>query len=242
VARYREDGNIEYIGRKDEQVKIRGYRIELGEIETRLKEHGLVKDAVVVTREAGENGGGEKRLVAYVVMAKAKAEEAEDGTREGGELEAVELSTMLRTYLARWLPEYMVPTAIVLLARLPLTPNGKLDRKALPSPEGEAYGQRSYEPPQGEMEEILANLWQELLGVERVGRHDNFFELGGHSLLAVRMFSHLLSTLNVQLELSTLFNYPELSLFAKKVLITSIEQEFDSMEFQNFVSAEESKS
>jgi acyl carrier protein len=158
------------------------------------------------------------------------------------ELEAGELSAMLRTHLAGWLPEYMVPTAIVRLARIPLTANGKLDRKALPAPEGEVYGQRTYEPPQGEMEEALANLWQELLGVERVGRHDSFFELGGHSLLAVRMLSHLLSNFNVQIELSTLFNYPQLSLFAKKVLITSIEQEFDSIDFQNFVSAEDSKS
>jgi len=136
----------------------------------------------------------------------------------------------------------MVPAAIVRLERIPLTANGKLDRKALPAPEGEAYSRRTYEPPQGEMEEVLANLWQELLGVERVGRHDNFFELGGHSLLAVRMLSHLLSNLNVQIELSTLFNCPQLSLFAKKVLIASIEQEFDSIEFQNLVSAEDSKS
>jgi amino acid adenylation domain-containing protein len=243
VARYREDGNIEYLGRKDEQVKIRGYRIELGEIEARLKEHGLVKEAVAVTRESGEENG-EKRLVAYVVMANATAEERGigDSTTEGREPDAGELSAMLRTYLAGWLPEYMIPAAIVRLERIPLTPNGKLDRKALPGPEGEAFAQRSYEPPQGEMEEVLANLWQELLGIERVGRHDNFFELGGHSLLAVRMLSHLLNNLNVQIELSTLFNYPQLSLFAKKVLIASIEQEFDSIEFQNFVSAEDSKS
>jgi amino acid adenylation domain-containing protein len=248
VGRYRDDGNIGYIGRRDEQVKIRGYRIELGEIEARLKEHGLVKEAVVVVRETGEDGGGEKRLVAYVVMVKAeemvevKERGVGDSILKGGELEPGELSMMLRTYLAGWLPEYMVPTAIVLLERIPLTTNGKLDRKALPAPEGEAFSQRTYEPPQGEMEETLANLWQELLGVERVGRHDNFFELGGHSLLAVRMLSHLLSNLNVQIELSTLFNYPQLSLFAKRVLITSIEQEFDSTEFQNLVSAEESKS
>jgi amino acid adenylation domain-containing protein len=252
VGRYRGDGNIEYIGRKDEQVKIRGYRIELGEIEARLKDHGLVKEAVVIAREAGEDGGGEKRLVAYVVMAEAEVkvqanvevEEGEvgDSIPEGGELEAGELNAMLRTYLAGWLPEYMMPTAIVRLERIPLTANGKLDRKALPAPEEKAYAQRSYEPPQGEMEEVLANLWQELLGIERVGRHDNFFELGGHSLLAVRMVSHLLSNLKVQIELSTLFDYPRLSLFAKRVLIASIEQEFDSIEFQNFVSAEDRKS
>jgi hypothetical protein len=243
VGRYRQDGNIEYVGREDDQVKIRGYRIELGEIEARLTEHGLVKEAVVV---AQEEAGGDKRLIAYVVMAreKEKTEEGEvrESIGEGGELEPGELSTMLRTYLAGRLPEYMVPTAIVRLERIPLTANGKVDRKALPAPEGEAYSQRTYEPPQGEMEEVLANLWQELLGVERVGRHDNFFELGGHSLLAVRMLSHLLKNLNVQIEVATLFNYPQLSLFAKRVLIASIEQEFDSIEFHNLVSAEESNS
>ena len=251
VGRYRGDGNIEYIGRKDKQVKIRGYRIELGEIEARLKEHGLVKEAVVIAREAEEDGGGDKRLVAYVVMGEAEVKvqtnvEVEEGVGdsipEGGDLEAERLSATLRTYLAGWLPAYMVPTAIVRLERIPLTANGKLDRKALPAPGEKAYAQRSYEPPQGEMEEVLANLWQELLGIERVGRHANFFELGGHSLLAVRMVSHLHSNLNVQIELSTLFNYPSLSLFAKRVLIASIEQEFDSIEFQNFVSAEDRKS
>jgi amino acid adenylation domain-containing protein len=242
-GRYREDGNIEYIGRKDEQVKIRGYRVELGEIEARLIEHGSVKEAVVIAREAGEAGGGEKRLVAYVVMHKAKVEEggAGDSKKAGGEPEAGELNVMLRNYLAGWLPEYMVPAAIVGLERIPLTPNGKVDRNALPAPGGEVYAQRSYEPPQGEMEQALANLWQELLGVKRVGRHDNFFDLGGHSLLAVRMMSHLHSDFNVRIELSTLFNHPQLSLFAKKVLIMSIEQEFDSKEFQNLVSAGDDK-
>jgi amino acid adenylation domain-containing protein/natural product biosynthesis luciferase-like monooxygenase protein len=148
----------------------------------------------------------------------------------------------VRTYLSSRLPEYMVPAAFVQLAELPLTPNGKLDRKALPAPQGEAYARRTYEPPQGEMEEMMANLWQELLGVERVGRHDNFFERGGHSLLAVRMLSRLLSNFNVQIEIATLFNYPELSLFAKRVLIASIEQEFDATEFKNLVSAEDSSS
>jgi acyl carrier protein len=125
---------------------------------------------------------------------------------------------------------------------LPRTPNGKLDRKSLPAPGDEACARRGYEAPQGEIEQSLANLWQELLGVERVGRHDNFFDLGGHSLLAVRMLSHLFNNLNVEIEISTLFNYPQLSLFAKKVLITSIEQEFDSTEFKNLVSAEDRKS
>jgi acyl carrier protein len=136
----------------------------------------------------------------------------------------------------------MLPAAFVVLDGLPRTPNGKLDRKSLPAPGDEACARRGYEAPQGEIEQSLANLWRELLGVERVGRHDNFFDLGGHSLLAVRMLSHLFNNLNVEIEISTLFNYPQLSLFAKKVLITSIEQEFDSTEFQNLVSAEDRKS
>ena len=218
VGRYGEDGNIEFVGRKDEQVKIRGYRIELGEIEARLKEHGLVEEAVVVAREAGEDGGGEKRLVAYVVMVKrTKKDEEENRIPEGGKLEAAELSTTLRTYLAKWLPEYMVPTAIVGVERIPLTANGKVDRKALPAPEGEAYAQGSYEPPQGEMEEILANLWQELLGVERVGRLDNFFELGGHSLLGVRLLARIWKAFGVELPITILFTRPRLEQLTQAV-------------------------
>jgi amino acid adenylation domain-containing protein len=218
VGRYGEDGNIEFVGRRDEQVKIRGYRIELGEIEARLKEHGLVEEAVVVAREAGEDGGGEKRLVAYVVMVKrTKKDEEENRIPEGGKLEAAELSTTLRTYLAKWLPEYMVPTAIVGVERIPLTANGKVDRKALPAPEGEAYAQGSYEPPQGEMEEILANLWQELLGVERVGRLDNFFELGGHSLLGVRLLARIWKAFGVELPITILFTRPRLEQLTQAV-------------------------
>jgi amino acid adenylation domain-containing protein len=242
-VRWRLDGNLEYLGRVGQQVKIRGYRIELEEIEGVLQEQAGVQEAVVIARE---DRAGQRRLVAYVVLAEGKVKVESGG--EGGsvgekaEVETGELGAMLRTHLAGRLPEYMVPSVYVRLERMPLTPNGKVDRKALPAPEGAGYAQRTYEPPQGEMEEVLANLWQELLGIERVGRHDNFFEMGGHSLLAVRMLSHLLSTLNVQVELSTLFDYPQLSLFAKRVLITSIEQEFDSREFQNFVSMGNSKS
>ena len=141
----------------------------------------------------------------------------------------------LRSHLLSRLPEYMVPATFMRLESLPLTPNGKLDRKALPAPEGDALSLSEYEAPEGEIERILAALWQELLGLKRVGRHDNFFELGGHSLLAVRLLSRLQGDLNVQIELSTLFDYPQLSSFAKKVLITSIEEEFDSTEFQNLL-------
>ena len=168
LGRYLPDGNIEFLGRNDHQVKIRGFRIELGEIEARLAEHPQVREAVVVAREAAD---GDKRLVAYYTA------------EPDAQLEAADL----RSRLAAALPDHMVPAAFVSLQTMPLTPNGKLDRKALPDPGEAAYARQSYEPPQGEVEQALAAIWAELLGVERVGRHDNFFELGGHSLLAVRM-------------------------------------------------------
>ena len=120
----------------------------------------------------------------------------------------------LRTYLSSRLPEYMAPAAFVQLEALPLTPNGKLDRKALPTPEADAYTQRTYEPPQGEMEEVLANLWQELLGVERVGRHDDFFELGGHSLLSARLVSQIRAQFGAELRIRDVFETPQLSSMA----------------------------
>ena len=176
IGRWRADGTIEYLGRNDHQVKIRGLRIELGEIEARLLNHPLVKEAVVLARE---DAPGEKRLVAYVIPQDTVGTDV-----------ALSAET-LRTHLLPVLPDYMVPSAFVILERFPLTPNGKLDRRALPAPGLEAYVSREYEPPQGEVEEILAGIWQELLQVERVGRQDNFFALGGHSLLIVQMMERL---------------------------------------------------
>ena len=167
-ARWRADGEIEYLGRIDQQVKLRGYRIELGEIEEVLARHPGVDEAVVVVRE----DGAAKRLVAYVVAAGAE-----------GELEP----RLLRESLREKLPEYMVPSAIVVLGALPLTPNGKVDRRALPAPEA----QRGMEPvaPRTPEEEALAGIWGKLLGLERVGVHDNFFELGGDSILSIQIVS-----------------------------------------------------
>jgi acyl-CoA synthetase (AMP-forming)/AMP-acid ligase II len=172
VGRWLPDGNIEYLGRNDFQVKIRGFRIELGEIEAKLSQCAGVREAVVLARE---DEPGDKRLVAYLV-----ADEGLD----------VSVSD-LREALSRQLPEYMVPSAFVQLDALPLTANGKLDRQALPAPEASALHVHEYEPPQDEIEQALATLWQELLRVERVGRRDNFFELGGHSLLVVAMVERL---------------------------------------------------
>jgi hypothetical protein len=172
LGRWLADGNIEFLGRDDFQVKIRGFRIELGEIESRLGEHAGVQEAVVVARE---DSAGDKRLVAYYTAVGQQPVGAE----------------ALRAHVAGKLPEYMVPAAYVRLEKFPLTPNGKLDRKALPAPEGDAYVIRQYQPPQGAVEEILADIWAELLQVDRVGRHDNFFELGGHSLLAMRVVERM---------------------------------------------------
>ena len=199
LARYLADGNLEFLGRRDHQVKVRGFRIELGEIEARLLEHPEVRDAVVVSREGAE---GDKRLVAYVTT-----------RREEGGGAASELVSSLRSYLARQLPEYMVPSAFVRLEEFPLTRNGKLDRKALPAPDGESVVLRTYEAPRGEIEETLARLWSELLGVERVGRQDHFFELGGHSLLGVTLLERL-RRLGLGTEIRSLFATPTLSAFA----------------------------
>ena len=197
LARWRTDGNLEFLGRADEQVKIRGFRIELGEIEARLCEQALVREALVAVRE---DSPGEQRLVAYVVL------------HEGAQ--ASDLAHRLRAHLLNVLPEYMVPAAFMRLESLPLTPSGKRDRRALPAPDMSAVVQRGYEPPQGEIEELIAGLWSELLQVERVSRNDNFFELGGHSLLAVQLISRLQQQMSVELQMENIFSHPLLKDFA----------------------------
>ncbi|MDO8043112.1 non-ribosomal peptide synthetase, partial [Janthinobacterium sp. SUN137] len=191
LGRWLADGNIEYLGRNDFQVKLRGFRIELGEIETRIARHEDVKDAMVIVRE---DIVGDKRLVAYLTVV------------DGRDVTAA----ALREHLQASLPEYMVPGAFVVLERFPLTPNGKIDRKALPAPDQSALATGEYEAPQGEVEETLARIWQELLGVERAGRHDNFFELGGHSLQAVRVVSQLRQALGIEVALRDVFMAPTL--------------------------------
>ena len=177
-------------------MKIRGFRIELGEIEARLAEHPAVREAVVIARE---DSPGDKRLVGYYKL-------SADGEPEQDSVSAEQL----RSHLTELLPEYMVPAAYVRLESLPLTPNGKLDRKAMPAPDAGAYSTRGYEPPQGEIETKLAEVWAEVLVLERVGRHDNFFALGGHSLLAVRVVTRLRQELGVDVAIRDLFDNPEL--------------------------------
>jgi len=194
LARTLPDGDIEFLGRNDFQVKIRGLRIELGEIEARLAEHDKVREAVVLARQ---DDGGDKRLVAYVTL---------DGNA-GLDAQA------LREHLLQRLPEHMVPAAYVQLDTLPLNPNGKLDRQALPAPGAQAYAQRGYEPPVGDVETTLAQIWADVLKLDRVGRHDHFFELGGHSLLAVSVIERMRQG-GLSADVGALFVAPTLAAFA----------------------------
>ncbi|MES2940790.1 MAG: amino acid adenylation domain-containing protein [Pseudomonadota bacterium] len=195
LARYSEDGEIEYLGRIDHQVKLRGFRIELGEIEATLAEHPGVREAVVLVRE---DQPGDRRLVAYVV---AEA------------LEEAQAAARLRQSLAKRLPDYMVPSHVVFLDALPLTPNGKTDRRRLPAPH--ALSAQAYEPPATAAEIALAEIWAHVLKVERVGRHDNFFELGGHSLLATQVVSQVRTAMHTEVALRSLFEVPTVAALAQ---------------------------
>ncbi|WP_258169736.1 non-ribosomal peptide synthetase [Nostoc sp. 'Peltigera membranacea cyanobiont' N6] len=204
LARYLPDGNIEYLGRIDNQVKIRGFRIELGEIEAALSQHPHVQASCVIARE---DNRGDKRLVAYIVLQPEQTPTVQE----------------LRSFLKERLPEYMVPSAIVLLESLPVTPNGKIDRRALPAPEPSSESRDKYVAPRTPIEEILALIWQQVLKVELVGRYDNFFELGGHSLLATQLVSRVRSSLKVELPLRSLFAAPTIAQLA--LLIQQLQQQ-----------------
>lgn len=188
-ARYLSDGNLEFLGRIDHQVKIRGFRIELGEIEAVLAQHPQVRQAVVIDRE---DQPGNPFLAAYVIP--NQVVNARD----------------LRDFLQQKLPNYMVPSAFVCLDTLPLTPNGKVDRRALPAPEM-GLSSTEYAAPQTPTQEILAQLWAEVLNLKQVGVHDHFFDLGGHSLLATQVISRLRSHLNVELPIRQLFESPTIA-------------------------------
>ncbi|MFY1824898.1 alpha/beta fold hydrolase [Myxococcus fulvus] len=184
VVRWRADGALEFLGRRDGQVKVRGYRIELGEVEEGLKAVAGVREAVAVVREER----GDKRLVGYVV----------------GEVDGAAVKEGMR----RRLPEYLVPTVVVVLEALPLTVNGKVDRKALPAPEAVATPEEAYEAPREGTEAKLAEVFIEVLGAKRVGRKDDFFELGGHSLLATQVVARVRALTGVDLPLRALFEAP----------------------------------
>ncbi|WP_263262416.1 non-ribosomal peptide synthetase [Pseudomonas sp. RIT-PI-S] len=195
LARYRPDGNLEFLGRNDFQAKLRGLRLELGDIEAQLAAVPGVAQSLVLLRQ---DAPGEPRLVAYY------------RPRDGAALTPGEL----REHLAAQLPGYMVPSAFVCLAALPVTANGKLDRTALPAPSAEAFGQRHYQAPQGPLETALAKIWAEVLGAERVGREDHFFDLGGHSLLVMRVLAQVRQGLHLHVAPSALFAAPTLAGFA----------------------------
>ena len=192
-ARYLRDGNIEYLGRIDHQVKIRGFRVELGEVEAVLGQHPDVQEVVVMARE---DTPGNRRLVAYVITDAQKAN----------------LTSQLQTFLREQLPEYMVPSAFVLLDEFPLTANGKVDRRALPVPDRlRPEAEEAYVAPRNAAEEIVAGIWMQVLDIEKVGVHHNFFHLGGHSLLATQVISRMRSAFQLELDqlpLRQLFETP----------------------------------
>jgi amino acid adenylation domain-containing protein len=199
LARYLPDGNIEFLGRIDHQVKVRGFRIELGEIETVLGRHPTVRETVVMARK---DVLGDNRLVAYVVPNQKPAPTTNE----------------LRSFLKRKLPQYMVPSTFMFLDALPLTPNGKVDRRALPAPDRvRPELERAFVAPRTPIEEMLAGIWAEVLGLEEVGIHDNFFELGGHSLVATQVMYRVRAASRVELSLRSLFERPTVAGLAEYV-------------------------
>jgi len=199
LARYLPDGTIEFLGRLDHQVKIRGFRIELGEIEATLGRHPAVREAVVLPQE---DERGEQRLVAYVTAAGESRPSSDD----------------LRSFLKNNLPDHMIPAVFVLLDALPLTSNGKLDRRALPTPDGRRP--ESNEPfvaCRTPTEELLAEIWSQVLTIERVGINDNFFQLGGHSLLATKVVSRIRDAFQVEMPLRRLFEAPTVAGLAETI-------------------------
>ena len=221
LGQLRPSGDLEFLGRVDHQVKVRGLRVELGEIEAVLAAHPGVRSAVVVAREEGAVGaagtaaaddsargmaaGGQQRLVAYLVA-------------RGGAAGGVPAPAELRSFLARQLPEYMIPAAFVRLDALPMTPTGKVDRKALPAPGRERPGgEEGYVAPAGPLEEALARIWGEVLGLDRVGGRDNLFELGGHSLIASQIVSRVRADLGLELPLLEVFTSPTVAGLAERL-------------------------
>jgi amino acid adenylation domain-containing protein len=212
LARYRSDGNIEYLSRIDHQVKIRGFRIELGEIEAVLAQHPKVKETVVVAREDIPNN---QRLVAYVISHSKMTFSMHE----------------LRDYLREKLPDYMVPFAFVILNTLPLSPNGKIDRRALPIPDIQSPDlKEAYEAPNSEIERAIANIWLEILHLDKVSINNNFFDLGGNSLLMVQVNHKLREILHCDISVVEMFQNPTIRSLAKYINITSKEiSNFESL-------------
>jgi acyl carrier protein len=200
VGRLRADGCLEHLGRKDNQVKIRGHRVETAEVEARLLEHQAVKEVTVL---AQEDVRGDKRLVAYVVPSRQPAPTVSE----------------LRSVVQAKLPDYMIPSAFVLLEVLPRLPNGKVDRRALPMPDqARPELERAFIAPRTPIEEALAGIWMQVLGLAQVGIHDNFFELGGHSLKATQVVSRVRAAFQIDLPLRTLFEAPTVAGLAASIV------------------------
>ncbi|HYP25734.1 MAG TPA: amino acid adenylation domain-containing protein, partial [Blastocatellia bacterium] len=198
-ARYLPDGGIEFLGRTDQQVKVRGFRIEPGEVEAALALHPMVREAAVVARDDAVGGA---RLVGYVMLGPDAALD----------------SKAIRDYLKERLPDYMVPSRIIALAEFPRTPSGKVDRRALYSVESdEADRARVVAPPRNPIEEMLLDIWREVLGLRDIGISDNFFELGGHSLLAMRLISKMREAFEVEMRLRSLFDSPTVEALSKEI-------------------------
>jgi len=200
LVRWLPDGNLEYLGRIDHQIKLRGFRIELGEIEAVLNQHPAVKEAVVILYETDDN----KQLVAYVTVESEKFDD---------------LLAELKDTLKLSLPDYMIPNHFIVLEHLPLTPNGKIDRKALPTPEVEISAGTK---PQTPTEELLAELWTNVLKREAINREDNFFELGGHSLLATQLVTRIRDSFKIELPVRSIFEHPQLANLAVAIEASSI--------------------
>jgi amino acid adenylation domain-containing protein len=214
LARWRAEGALEFLGRRDGQIKLRGYRVELGEIEATLGQHQQVGECVVLLRE---DVPGLQQLVAYVVPAEDEKRKTNDESADAPVVRRpASLIPELRGFLAERLPEYMVPSALVLLDALPLTINGKIDRPALPAPE-RGTDSEEYIAPRTDEEKLLAQIWAAVLGRERVGVHDNFFELGGHSLLATQLISRIRDAFQIELPLRTIFELPTVAGLAERI-------------------------
>lgn len=199
LARYLPDGRIDFLGRLDHQVKVRGYRIELGEIEAALRRHSAIAEAVAITKKTSS---GDTQLLAYVVP------------RLGQSVTVAEL----RDFITQYIPEYMIPSAMITLEYLPMTPNGKLDRHALPMPDAERLANaENFVAPRNSLEQTLAKIWSELLHLNAIGIHDDFFESGGHSLLTVRMIFRLKEALQCELLPQDIFEAPTIAQLAERI-------------------------
>jgi len=199
IGRYRPDGRIEFLGRRDRQVRIRGFSVDPGEIETLLRQYSGVADAVVITRP---NALGDETLIAYIVKEK----------------NAVFNDKQLQNYLEQRLPAHMRPSLFVTLEKLPLTPKGKVDHAALPAPgKAKPAFDDEFVPPRTTVEKLLAEIWCELLGVDEVGIHDNFFNLGGHSLIAIKVATRIREAFHQDINLGAMFETPTVAALAEMI-------------------------